>query len=141
VTKQIRSPCNILFSDLVTCARSEHLRADDNYRKLVYSVLGNYAEDVEHVHRVGWKAKTRHLPPEERIFYRRRLDTFLFRVDRRLLNSVESQKLGDMEGYLNLLAEYVTNCATRVMPNQVVEVCMETLLRIKVRNPNFKCHV
>ena len=38
-----------------------------------------------------------------------------------------------MELYLSVLSEYMVNCPTRVMSSQVIEVCLETLLRLKVR--------
>ncbi len=57
--QQIRSPCNILFCTLVACNRTEWMRADDEYRKLIYSVLSNYADEIEHIHRVSWKKYTK----------------------------------------------------------------------------------
>jgi len=39
-----------------------------------------------------------------------------------------------MELYLCILSEYMANCPTRVMASQVLEVCLETLLRLKVLN-------
>lgn len=43
------------------------------------------------------------------------------------------RKLDNMELYLSVLSEYMSNCPTRVMASQVLEVCFETLLRLKVR--------
>ncbi len=37
-----------------------------------------------------------------------------------------------MELYLSALAEYMINCPTRIMASQAIEVCMDTLMRIKV---------
>lgn len=79
--------------------------------------------------------------------FRRKLDLFLWRVHQRLSPLAGSpHHLERIDLMLNILQEYVTyctfyhissvpsymrSCPTRVMPHQVVDVCMETLLRVK----------
>ncbi|KAL6064721.1 NEK protein kinase [Balamuthia mandrillaris] len=127
--KQIRYPLNMLFSELVVCAKVD--RRDTQYRKLIYSVLANYSEEVEIMHRVKWKGLTRAMDEEGMLHFRRRLDTVLFRLDQRLQDTYQSQHVDNMELYLSLLAEYIRNCPSRVITAQVIDVCMETLLRVK----------
>ena len=99
----------------------------------------------------------------EKCSFRLRLDPIVFRLDKRLYDALESQcvlrpstsrssslsladhnqraraggtnlrKFHNMELYLSVLSEYMVNCPTRVMSSQVIEVCLETLLRLKVR--------
>lgn len=79
--------------------------------------------------------------------YRRKLDLFLWRVHQRLLPLAGSAHLDRVDLMLNILQEYfpirisfihhvdsyMRSCPTRVMSHQVVDVCMETLLRVKVK--------
>lgn len=145
----------MLFSEMNTLLEGpEYLRMDEQYRKLMFSVLSHYAEDVEIIHRLEWKERTRGMSYEARENYRRKMDLFLFRIDRRLLaaitglvrdlaciqkietdiilSAVQRSPLDKCEVYLQMLAEYMKTCATRVMPSQVFEVCMSTLLHVKV---------
>jgi hypothetical protein len=53
--------------------------------------------------------------------------------NQRVRAGTNPRKFHNMELYLSVLSEYMVNCPTRVMSSQVIEVCLETLLRLKVR--------
>ncbi len=64
--------------------------------------------------------------------FRRKLDKFVWRLHQRMLPAVESSSLDKLEHQLSVLADYMRECRNSIMASNVVDVCMETLMRIKV---------
>ncbi|KAL6060942.1 hypothetical protein QOT17_013152 [Balamuthia mandrillaris] len=132
----IRNPANICFTELERMNRMDKLEQDLEFKQLIFSVLRPLAERVELVHRVEWQAVTESLPPERQLAFRRKLDRFLFRVHTALHAALSihdhRKKVKEVENYLRILADYMEHCPTRVMSSQVLDVCMETVLHVKL---------
>lgn len=79
------------------------------------------------------------------------MDKFLWRVHSAMRTDLHAQRLMTVETYLSMLASYMESCPTlyvvlllllstvrrltlvcRVMASQVIEVCMPTLMEVKV---------
>eukprot|EP01088_Endostelium_zonatum_P014717 TRINITY_DN3332_c0_g1_i2.p1 TRINITY_DN3332_c0_g1~~TRINITY_DN3332_c0_g1_i2.p1 ORF type:complete len:1535 (-),score=318.61 TRINITY_DN3332_c0_g1_i2:98-4702(-) len=133
--RQFPNPTNLLFCELAVFHRKDKVRRilsmDEDYKKLIYTVLANYGDEVELTYRHKWEDATKYMTRAEIEHFRRRLDTFLFRLDKRLSYAVDIQDLDQMEMYLTMLVEYMKSCKNRVMSQQVIDVCLESVLGAK----------
>lgn len=135
---------------------------DEQYWKVVYGALSNFAEYVEYYHRFRWAEMTKNMTYVRKINMRKKLDRYIWRLHQRLLPAIEAnvkhfiisflfwystrltitnkKTLLDMEVQLALLADYMRNCPTRTMAPQVVDVCMDSLLYIMVESTLAPSH-
>lgn len=93
--------------------------ADGDYKKLLYNLLGNWADYVEYLHRNRWREITKGMPMERKIQFRKKLDKFLWRVHNNMSGHIETASYNEVNVLLAMLGDYMTNCATRVMSSQV----------------------
>jgi hypothetical protein len=126
-----RSPINLLFSELSVCYKDPIMRDDEPYRQLIFGVLQHAADAAEELYSNDWSQNTSDLSAAQVERYRKKSDLMLWRVFNRILGSMEAKNFDDLELYMRILADYARNCSSRVMPNQIIDVCMETLLQIK----------
>lgn len=131
ILKYIHSPVNVLYTELVEIYHNL-MPADDEYKLLIYNILANWADYVEYLHRHRWREITKGMSVDRKESFRKKLDKFLWRIHNNLFSHLENEDYADSNILLSILGEYMQNCPTRVMSSQVVDVCMETLLKIKV---------
>jgi hypothetical protein len=75
------------------------------------------------------------------VHFRQKLDLFVWRLHQRMLPALETQNWEKIASLLRILADYMRDCATVIMASQVVDICMESLVKIKClllleRNPH-----
>ena len=68
---------------------------------------------------------------DRKIHFRKKLDKFLWRVHNNIGAHMEAGAYTEVNVLLAMLGDYMSSCPTRVMSSQVVDVCMETLLKMK----------
>ena len=126
----IPNPVNFLYSELSVTNRDGLLNRDVDFN-LIYSVLANYASYTESIHRNKWNNLCSFMDDDRKYSFRRKADKFIWRLYNRLSPSVEAMEITEIETQLKLLADYLINCSTTIVANQVADVCMETLIKIK----------
>lgn len=62
----------------------------------------------------------------------KKIDRFVWRIQNRMISLVDNLGIEQLNIQLAILSDYMQSCPTRVMASQVFDVCMETLLRVKV---------
>eukprot|EP01087_Luapelamoeba_hula_P014048 TRINITY_DN4056_c1_g1_i1.p1 TRINITY_DN4056_c1_g1~~TRINITY_DN4056_c1_g1_i1.p1 ORF type:complete len:3194 (-),score=531.19 TRINITY_DN4056_c1_g1_i1:7-9588(-) len=129
--QHMRDPVNMLFKELVSAQKNDKLANDTTYQSFMFSVLRPLAERVEYTHR-SWELHTNSLSLVQTLDFRTKLDKFLWRVATGIQKHLASQRLHEVDAHLSMLAAYVEQCPTRVMSSQVMEVCMKSLLQVKV---------
>jgi len=129
--KVAQSPVNLLYSDLLLSYINQSFD-DPLFRMRVYRVLDHLANQVEIEHRLRWNRISKDMDIVTKHHYRNKMDLMLFRIHGRLLTACEMDDIGGIRIQLQILGDYIRECRTRVMVVHVVEVCFQTLLRIKV---------
>eukprot|EP01113_Clastostelium_recurvatum_P023641 TRINITY_DN2818_c0_g1_i4.p1 TRINITY_DN2818_c0_g1~~TRINITY_DN2818_c0_g1_i4.p1 ORF type:complete len:827 (-),score=223.25 TRINITY_DN2818_c0_g1_i4:4-2388(-) len=115
-------------SNSLTSGRGQR---DPEQRVLMLQILGNWALYVEFCHRTRWHVLTKGMPLESRESYRKKLDRLVWRAHNSMCSSLEGNRFDDVNITLQILADYAETCPSRIMSSQVVDVCMETLLKVK----------
>eukprot|EP01132_Coremiostelium_polycephalum_P007428 gene7428-9130_t len=128
--QHVHNPINLLYSEVLLIHKGI-VPSDKEYLKLLYQLAGNWADYVEYIHRIRWNDVTKEMTPERKVTFRKKLDLLLWRINNALMNMLECAHFDDLEYQLRVLAEYTEHCPTRIMSSQVVDVCIETLLKIK----------
>lgn len=128
-----RPPINLLFSELVMTHKDMLYVADNSFRKLIYNVLQSSANHIEKVHQIEWEQRTRLMEPEEILKFRKKLDRFIYRSYNRVKSALHIKDYEELDLQLRILSDYLSNCTTKVIANQVASVFMKTLLEIKSR--------
>lgn len=105
--------------------------ADADFKNLLYQLLFNWADYVEYLHRNRWRDITKGMGTDRKIHFRKKLDKFLWRVHNNIGSHMEAGAYAEVNVLLAMLGDYMSNCPTRVMSSQVVDVCMESLLKMK----------
>lgn len=129
--KIIPNPVNLMFSELLVNHKESVFAYDPSFRLHIYEVLDNFADLVESRHKDGECCKLPDSTPEMMMLYRKKLDKLIWRAHNRLAPAVEVKDYADIDVQLKLLAEYVKYCPSNVVSQQLADVCMETLLKIK----------
>eukprot|EP01127_Copromyxa_protea_P023001 TRINITY_DN849_c0_g1_i7.p1 TRINITY_DN849_c0_g1~~TRINITY_DN849_c0_g1_i7.p1 ORF type:complete len:1648 (-),score=362.75 TRINITY_DN849_c0_g1_i7:3456-8399(-) len=124
-----RQPINLLFEEIIYSYRN--IRQDKEARALIQDMLGKFSESVEYQHRVKWDRLTKETPAEVLPNLRKKMDLVAFRINGRLTSAIDSDDLDTLSVLLTLLSDYMQHSKTRVMSAQIVDTCMDNLLRIK----------
>ncbi|KYQ93892.1 putative protein kinase [Tieghemostelium lacteum] len=124
------NPINMLYIESILIHKGV-IPSDREHLKLFYQLAGNWADYVEYIHRIRWKEVTKYMESERKSTFRKKLDLFLFRINLSITNMLDTNLLDDMEYQLCVLAEYMEHCPTRIQSSQVVDVCIESLLKVK----------
>lgn len=127
------SPVNLLFNEIVNLAKIQEPRflANNVFPTLLKQVLSNFARQIEYRHSLYWNSLTSSMGEARKKQYRLKGDIFLWRLHARLISACTIEDIDDIATLLNVLGTYVTTSRTRVMANQVVDVCFKTILMIK----------
>ena len=126
-----KSPVNLLFTELLISFEDSLLMNDKGFRSNIYNILSNFATDVELRHTKSWLALTSGLTVTRKENYRKKMDALLWRVKNRLDALISSNSKKNLGVYLSILHEYISSCSTRVMSANVVDVCLEQMLKIQ----------
>ena len=127
----IANPINLLYSELISCHKEKFSTGDIEFRKLIYEVLLNYANHIDHVH-CKWNHYTNEKFSLTRTkAFREKMDKFIWRIHNQLYSSIEQKLYEQVELQLTLLGEYMEYCSTGITSIQVSSVCMEYLLKVK----------
>ncbi|EGG14454.1 putative protein kinase [Cavenderia fasciculata] len=126
----VNNPMNLIYSEVLLMYKGM-IPYDFDYLNLVFQFAYNWADYVEYIHRIRWNDVTKGMTPERKGAYRKKLDVLLWRFNYNILNIFETNVIDDLEHQLHMLADYMEHCPTRIMPSQVVDVCIEVLLKIK----------
>eukprot|EP01105_Mastigella_eilhardi_P019982 TRINITY_DN4728_c0_g1_i4.p1 TRINITY_DN4728_c0_g1~~TRINITY_DN4728_c0_g1_i4.p1 ORF type:complete len:1345 (-),score=379.66 TRINITY_DN4728_c0_g1_i4:118-4152(-) len=123
---------NLFYGQLLLSHQDSQLTEEKEFRALIHSVLANYANYVENLHRDDWRVITHSMSGLSRKEnFRRKMDKCLCRINTRLTSFIETQNVNGVVLQLKILGDYLVHCKSRVMPLQVADVCLENLLRIK----------
>ncbi len=105
--------------------------ADTEFKNLLFNLLANWAGYVEYIHRTRWRETTKGMSYERKVNFRRKLDKFIWRVHNNIAAQMDNGSYTAVNVLLAMLGDYMVSCPTRVMSSQVVDVCMESLLKMK----------
>ena len=127
---KFKIPVNLLFSELVVTFEDKILSNDKLFKNQLFSVLENFSDEVELFHRKGWKnLNTLSVSSKENL--RKKMDVFIWRLKGRLVSLYSSRSTKDLSLFLSILYEYMAHCPSRVLASNVVDVCLEIILKIQ----------
>jgi len=140
-TPVVRIPVNLVFSELLDTYRD--IIHDKQLRSTLLKILERLADTVELFHKDKWLKLTKGMAPNIKENYRKKSDLLIFRIHSRLDSALHQEDLDEITVQLTILGDYLECCRTRVMSSQVVDVCLDTLLRIKgwlITTPPISIH-
>ncbi|KAF2073302.1 hypothetical protein CYY_005379 [Polysphondylium violaceum] len=124
------NPINILYSESILLHKGV-IPSEKEHLELFYKLASNWSDYVEYIHRKRWNDVTKGMISERKATFRKKLDLMLWRINSSITIMLDTYVFTDMEFQLCALAKYMENCPSRIISSQVVDVCIESLLKLK----------